>query len=212
MGNYPNTDTSLKAVMTDIREFNNNGGQDGSGRNVIYLDRQNVEVSPDSVLKSFQLTHLPNMQYYYRIQEGKLKVGDFYASRIAGSQQVAYTESGDGADQIALIYLDKHKVMVPQHCFLTKFVLRNMGGNKMRYEYSYAQFTAGGLSVRYDTESVLQGHTPEDIGAGKSLDWLDRHLVQAPDGCILLGFKVQGTGGDKFYVLYWYVPADKIYR
>jgi len=182
--------------------------QAGSGCEICYLDRQNVQVtSKDNVLKSFQLAR-DGSGLYYNFQEGGFRIGSAYATRN-GDTQMGYTLFNDGADLKELIYLDRHTVKVPQNTFLTGFHLARSGG-QFRYEYSYAQFQFDGKKLCYDSDDVHRDTTPENEGGNKHIDYLDRHHVRASDGCVLLGFHVNRTQGNYFHIEFWYLPVDRI--
>ena len=176
-----------------------------------YLDRQTIKVTdPQSVLVEFR-QHCNGDNINYTFQQGKIKIGggtQDYAVRAGESE--GYTNWNDGANN-PLIFLDRQKFIVPQSTFLTGWHLESQDSN-MRIHYWYANFQYEGKALVYSPDDVRRGNTPDNDGANKSIAYLDRHNVAAPEGCALLGFHVQRSPSlsEYFYIEYWYIPLNKV--
>jgi len=118
------------------------------------------------------------------------------------------TLPGPDGNQKATISLDQHKVLAPEGV-LTGFGLQwQKEQNTMNYKFSYLEVATHPVM---NSDNAIVHQTPwndDDADHGWRNIYLDRHLIMAPKGHFLAGFRLVRGTPKKYCYLYWTRKVD----
>jgi hypothetical protein len=161
---------------------------------ITYLDRHQVQSSSTGVLTSFKFVPAGGQNYRYQYTYVTLP-----ASRV-GKPVTRYTGYTDGANR-DLQYLSRQNVDAGGNCqFLNSFRLqretRSTRSPLVRYRFQTIKAPCTGKCTSY--------YTGCNTAAGKKIQYLDRHFVNAPEGYGLTRFQFTSSGctGGRYRYMY----------
>jgi len=208
--------TCVEVNCLDIKNENTPESDAGSFSS-IFLDRQNVRISPDRVLIGFKLNTRYQKSLFsskaffsYTLTSCKL-VEDAppAAPPLAPSSPEPNTPTSptdladlgmktkeDDNGQGSIFFLDRHDVDCKQENAIQGFVLKQPSPSQISYSFACKK------SAAILTDGAYDNKTKEDETDGnehKSVNYLDRHNVSCNPSFALQRFKMERNGNKIFY-------------